>query len=237
MMWRMMFECHKNQFLIVSEGKNLDHIVSVGKLDEARVEATRRLEYDMLNWITNFHSWISLQKGYVKSINEWLLKCIDTNPEVTADGVAPFSPGRMGAPSVFVICYQWAQVMDRTSALEVFEAMQSFAATVLQLLDKYNMEQRQRLMVNKDMDRRLKDLDGESQRLQKTIESVNKKLVLVSEESGGPQKKIGVFPSLHDQNDRSLHSSLKHLFGAMEKFTADSMRAYEELRTRSEENG
>ncbi|XP_077246775.1 protein ALTERED PHOSPHATE STARVATION RESPONSE 1-like [Tasmannia lanceolata] len=234
-MWEVMLECHRSQCQAITEARNLDTIASNRKLDDAHMEATLELEMELLNWILSFYSWVSAQKGYVKALNSWLLKCLHCEPEETDDGTAPFSPGRMGAPPVFVICYQWSQAMDNISENEVFEAMQMFATSVLQLWERHNVEQRQRMMANKDMERRLKSLEREEQKMHKTLDAVNKKLVLVSEQSGVPLPGQIVHRT-HTGDVSSLQLGLKQIFEAMEKFSADSMKVYQELHIRCEED-
>ncbi|XP_077231148.1 protein ALTERED PHOSPHATE STARVATION RESPONSE 1-like [Tasmannia lanceolata] len=234
-MWEVMLECHRSQCHAITEAKNLDAIASSRKLNDAHMEATLELEMELLNWILSFYSWISAQKGYVKALNSWLLKGLHCEPEETVDGTAPFSPGRAGAPPVFIICYQWAQAMDNISENEVFEAMQTFAMIVLQLWERHNAEQRQRMVADKDMERRLKSLEREEQKMQKTLDAVNKNLVLVSEQSGITLPGRIVHRN-YTGDVGSLQMGLKQIFEAMEKFSADSMKVYQELHRRSEED-
>ncbi|XP_077219503.1 nitrate regulatory gene2 protein-like [Tasmannia lanceolata] len=235
-MWEVMLECHRSQCLAVTEARNLDAVASSRKLNDAHMEATLELEMELLSWILSFYSWISAQKGYVKALNSWLLKCLHCEPEETDDGTAPFSPGRMGAPPVFVICYQWSQAMDTISENEVFEAMQTFAICVLQLWERHNAEQRQMMIANKDMERRLKSLEREEQKMQKTLDAVNKKLVLVSEQSGLPLPGRQIVRRAYNGDVISLQLGLKQIFEAMEKFSADSLKVYQGLHMRSEED-
>ncbi|KAL6011864.1 hypothetical protein ACLOJK_002330 [Asimina triloba] len=234
-MWKVMVECHRSQCQIISEAKNLDAVASHGKFSDAHMKATAQLELDLLNLILSFYAWIGAQKGYVKALNGWLLKCILYEPEETVDGIAPFSPGRMGAPPVFIICNQWSQAMDRISENEVFVAMCAFSNGVFRLWQRHNLAQRQSMMVSKDMDDRVKYLEREEQKLQRAMDAVNKKLVLISEETGLPLP--GQIDPSHATDTESLQVGLKQVFEAMEKFSAESMKAYEELSTRSEEDG
>lgn len=233
-MWKLMLECHRCQAQVIREAKNLDAVASGGKFIDVHMEVTMQLELELLNWIFNFYAWISAQKGFIKSLNGWLLKCLHYEPEETADGIAPFSPSRIGAPPVFVICNHWFQALERISDSEVFVAMETFSLTVLQLWEKYSEDQRQRMINNKDMDSKLKVLERDEQKIHRALDAVNKKLVVVSEQTGTP------LPGqiVHHHNTTSavnLQSSLKQIFEAMEKFSADSLKVYEELQIRSEE--
>ncbi|KAG1361040.1 putative nitrate regulatory gene2 protein [Cocos nucifera] len=232
-MWRFMFECHHIQHQAVSEAQNLDSIVSGGKLSDAHMEATKKLELELLDWIGNFFAWVCAQRSFVKALNGWLVKGLHYVPEETDDGVPPFSPGRLGAPPVFVICNYWTQTMDRISEAEVVNAMKAFSTNVLHLWEQHKLEQRQRLMANRDMDRTIRILERDEQQMHKALEAQNKKLVLISNHSG-----ITLSGGVHQDlaaEVSSLQSSLREIFEAMENFTASTMRAYEELNLRTEE--
>ncbi|XP_026658021.2 protein ALTERED PHOSPHATE STARVATION RESPONSE 1-like isoform X1 [Phoenix dactylifera] len=232
-MWRFMFECHHIQCQAVSEAQNLDSIVAGGKLSDAHMEATKQLELELLEWISNFFAWVCAQRSFVKALNGWLVKGLRYVPEETDDGVPPFSPGRLGAPPVFVICNYWTQTMDRISEAEVVNAMKAFSTNVLHLWEQHKLEQRQRLMANRDMDRTVRILERDEQQMRKALEAQNKKLVLISNHSG-----IALSEGVHQDlaaEVGSLQSSLREIFEAMENFAASTMKAYEELNLRTEE--
>ncbi|KAF5193046.1 DNA-directed RNA polymerase subunit beta, putative (DUF630 and DUF632) [Thalictrum thalictroides] len=232
-MWKVMLECHQYQCQAIAEAKNIDTI-SNRKLNGDHLEATMQLEHELLNWISSFSCWVSAQKGYVRALNGWLLKCLLYEPEETADGIVPFSPGRIGAPPVFVICNMWSQAMERISENEVIDAMRVFTMSVHQLSERHSMEIRQRMLANKDTERNVKLLEREEQKMQKEWHSTDKKMALVSGQG------IGIPGQMVHQSDTanssSLHMGLKQIFEAMERFTASSMKAYEELQLRWEED-
>ncbi|OVA15630.1 protein of unknown function DUF632 [Macleaya cordata] len=234
-MWKVMLECHQSQCRVVADAKNLDAYASNRKLTDAHLEATLQLELELLNWTLNFSKWIAAQKGYIRALNCWLLKCLLYEPEETPDGIRPFSPSSIGAPPVFVICNQWAQSMDRISEKDVIDAMRDFAMSVLHRWEQHNLELRQRMMANKDMDKKVKALEREEQKMQKAVQAMDKQLVLVSRQSTG----LPVHGQMVHQGgtgNSSLQSGLKLIFEAMERFTANSMQAYEQLRVRIEED-
>lgn len=226
-MWSAMLECHRTQRQALSEARNLESFTSGEKTHDALMEVTKQLELELLEWAASFSTWIHAQKSFITALNGWLLKGLHYVPEETPDGIAPFSPGRLGAPPVFVICNQWAQTMERISENEVINAMQAFASSVLGLWEKYNFEQRQRLMANRDMDRTLRIMEREQQELRKAVEAQNKKLVHVSGESA-------LVLSEHSEAS-NLQVGLGQIFEAMENFSASTLKAYEELHSRAEE--
>ncbi|KAJ6985871.1 hypothetical protein NC653_023717 [Populus alba x Populus x berolinensis] len=233
-MWNSMLECHHNQCQAIREARGLGPIGSGKKHGDDHLYTTMQLEHELLNWTSSFSSWIGAQKGYVRSLNNWLVKCLLYEPEETPDGIVPFSPGRMGAPPVFVICNQWAQAMDRISEKEVIDAMRIFASSVFQLWEHDKLEMHQRLMTNKDLESKVRDLDRKDQKIQKKIQALDKKIVLVAGDGNGPSV-TGKIVYQSDTSNSSLQGSLQRIFEAMERFMADSMKAYEELVQRSEE--
>lgn len=72
------------------------------------------------------------------------------------------------------------------------------------------------------------------QRLQKELQALDKKIILVSGD-GDNQLVSGHAVYQSDTGSGSLQGSLQRIFEAMERFTAESVKAYEELLQRAEE--
>ncbi|KAK6118661.1 hypothetical protein DH2020_047574 [Rehmannia glutinosa] len=234
-MWKSMLECHQNQCQAIAEAKRLDAIALRKHFNDAHFEATRELEHDLINWTLRFSYWVGAQKGFVRALNNWLMKCLLYVPEETPDGIVPFSPGRIGAPPVFVICNQWWQSLDRISEKEVVDSMRDFASNVLQLWDRDKAEMRQRMLANKD-ERKIKSLDKEDQKIQKEIQALVKRMVLISTDDNGMPLTGHVVYQSETTKGGSLQASLQHVLEAMERFAANSLKVYEELLQRIEED-
>ncbi|KAJ4964220.1 hypothetical protein NE237_024159 [Protea cynaroides] len=231
-MWKLMLECHRNQCQAITESKNLDAILSSRKFGPAHLEAAMQLQHEVLNWISNFSNWIGAQKGYITALNSWLRKCIyDEPPEETPDGIPPFSPGRLGAPPVFVICNHWSQAMERISEKEVVDAMLAFALGL-----RHNMDLLQRMMTSGVVEQKVKGLEREELKMQKAIQALDKKIVMVSGQGTGVLVPEQLARQTNMSNISSLQTGLKQIFDAMERFADNSMQAYEELRVRIEED-
>ncbi|XVE48750.1 hypothetical protein DITRI_Ditri01bG0027200 [Diplodiscus trichospermus] len=233
-MWKCMLECHRSQCQVIREAKSLGSIGSGKKLSDDHLQATLQLERELISWTIRFSSWIGAQKGYVSALNNWLLKCLYYEPEVTDDGIVPFSPSRVGAPPIFVICNQWSQTMDRISEREVVDSMRVFVMSVLQLWEQDKSEMHRRMMANKDLERKARSLDREDQKLRKEIQALDKKIVLVS----GDGNSLSVAGNVVYQSATSngnLQGSLQRIFEAMERFSSESSKAYDELLQRVQE--
>lgn len=234
-LWKAMLDCHQSQRQAIGAARQLDDIVSNRYSSDAHLEATLQLEQELLNWVFRFSCWVASQKGYVRALNNWLRKCLLYEPEETADGIAPFSPGRMGAPPVFVICNQWSQALDTISEKEVVETMRYFAAAVLQLWERDKVEMRQRMTVNGETELKVKNLEREDQKIHKEIQELDKRIVLVSGEGNSLSVAGQVVYQSETSSNTSFQLSMQRIFEAMEKFTASSLKVYEELLQRSEE--
>ncbi|KAK9271176.1 hypothetical protein L1049_026765 [Liquidambar formosana] len=158
-MWKSMLKCHQKQFQAIMESKIRTLKANTGHRGDSSLRATFELEVELLNWCTHFNQWIDTQKSYVRSLNEWLFRCLHHEPEETPDGIIPFSPGRIGAPPVFIICNDWCQAMERISETGVADAMHDFALSLHQLWERQGEEQRQRIKAEyllKDFEKRLR---------------------------------------------------------------------------------
>ncbi|CAA0807717.1 Protein of unknown function (DUF630 and DUF632 [Striga hermonthica] len=231
-MWKSMLECHHSQCQAMSEAKRLDAIALRKHLNDAQFEATQQLEHDLINWATRFSFWAEAQKSYVRALHSWLMKCLLYIPEETPDGIVPFSPGRIGAPPIFVVCNQWWQSLERVSEKEVLDSMRDLASNVLQLWDRDKAEMRQKMLASKD-ERKIKSLDREEQRIQKEIQALDKRVILTS--SGDDGGMLHAVYQSETKKGRSLQSSLQHVLQAMERFCTSSVKVYEDLVQRIEE--
>lgn len=226
-MWKAMLECLKVQSQAASEDNSLDTIIC-NVIGDDYLEALIKLKLELQNWVLRFTNWIDTQKGFVKALNSWLLRCLLSDHQETPDGTGPLSPSRFGAPPVFVICNHWAEAMERFSAEEVVEAMQAFFMSVNQLLEQHSGDLQPRMIADKEMERKVKNMEKEEQKMQKVMQAGEKKMALEHGQSGSLLSGVTV-KQAQMINVGSLRSGLQQTFKAMEKFTADLMQAYEEL--------
>ncbi|KAF4386251.1 hypothetical protein G4B88_003468 [Cannabis sativa] len=258
-MWKSMFKCHQKQFQAIMESKMRSLRVHATRR-ETGLKATVELEMELLNWCNCFNNWVTMQKSYVESLNGWLLRCLLHEPEETADGIAPFSPSRMGAPAIFVICNDWFQAMERISEQKVSKAMNEFAGTLRQLWERQDEEQRQRIkaeFLSKDVDKRLRHLRMENGKLEHDHRdaSSDKTTTLSKVHSGSGisplddlkvdldsmRKKLAeekarhkqAVKLVHDAASNSLQAGLTPIFEALGSFSSEVLKAHEQVRLRN----
>ncbi|XP_077214257.1 uncharacterized protein LOC143849088 [Tasmannia lanceolata] len=251
-MWRNLVKCHQKQFQAIVEGKLRNVIGKTGIRRDSSMRATMELEMELLSWSNCFNKWISSQKAYVEALNGWLLKCLLNEPEETPDGIVPFSPSRIGAPPVFIICNDWYNAMERISELEVTNAMHNFAKSVHKLWERQDEEQRQKLKaeyLSKDLEKRLKSLREEGRKIRGNLDGSDKSAVSLSpddeqraafdsmknrlDEERAKHKET--IKQVHEAVSGSLEMGLIPIFEAMENFTSQTLKAYEEVRIQSVE--
>ncbi|XP_022750168.1 nitrate regulatory gene2 protein-like isoform X2 [Durio zibethinus] len=228
-MWKVMLECHSCQSQKVMEAKCLDVIALNGRLNDAHFEVAIKLKFELQNWSHSFSRWIAAQRGYVKSLNGWLRRCLLYEPEETGNGVSPFSHGRCGAPPIFVIIYRWLEAMDRLSDKELFEAVHGLSMSINQVLEQHNADLQQRIIADKDMERKVKILEKEEQKMQKMMQARVKKMTLQAKEESSVLLPRDTTGRSDIRDATSFQYDLKQIFSAMEKLAILSRQAYEEL--------
>lgn len=249
-MWRVMFDCHQIQSRIISEAKFISRLAASETLTESHRKATRQLENHLRNWQIRFRNWIDSQRAYVQALNGWLLKCLHYEPETTADGPIPFSPRRIGAPPVFIICNDWIHVFQKIPESAVVEKIEKFAADVNKVWEHQDEEHHKRKsteMLERDYEKRVR----EESKLHGIQPSSDKKLVSDTGQSGiDSEQKMSIdsfrkqveqenakhrefLQRTHDFTLNSISIGLKDVFEELTQFTAISLKSYEELSVQS----
>ncbi|KAI3418114.1 uncharacterized protein J3R85_013983, partial [Psidium guajava] len=231
-MWKSMEECHRGQYKAVARAKNLDSILSAPNQNEAdHLEELVQIKLEIQNWTLCFSNWVFAQKGCIRALNSWLMRCLPHEPEQTADGVAPSSPGRIGAPPVFVICNQWSQSLERLCEKEVVDTMKELLSTINKICNQHYATLQQKIPADKEMEIKVKFIERKEQKIHKEMQTKDRSAVLkFRKDSAAPLRARGEVTT-----GSSVQSCLKHIFKAMEIFSADSVRECEELCTRAKE--
>ncbi|KAJ1287168.1 hypothetical protein BS78_03G409300 [Paspalum vaginatum] len=164
-MWKGVLECHEKQLLAIRDSKI--HQLKATTISQSGIasEASRELERELTKWYRCFNKWIGSQRSCVEALNGWLKKCLPkVQGEDTADGVPPFSPGRLGAPPVFIISNDWFQATEMVSTSDVLRAIDYFSKLVREFKKSQEEEQRQKRKadhISRDYNRKCEVLKGE----------------------------------------------------------------------------
>ncbi|XP_027338586.1 nitrate regulatory gene2 protein isoform X2 [Abrus precatorius] len=260
-MWKFMLKCHQKQFQAIMESKSQSLRINIGLQRDDGLKAILDLEKELLNWCNQFNNWVKTQKSYVENLNEWLIRCLPNEPEETADGIVPFSPSRIEAPPVFIICNDWHQAMTRISERGVAAAMHEFALKLHELWERQDEEQRQRIKaeyLTKDFEKQLKTLHTQMGGTEHEHDKVSGKTALskLASDSGvSPLDDLKVDldsmkKRLHEERTRhkeaiklvrdaasnSLQAGLIPIFKTLESFTSEVVKAHEQVRLQNAED-
>ncbi|KAL2346193.1 hypothetical protein Fmac_000193 [Flemingia macrophylla] len=228
-MWKDMQECYKCQYQQIVEAKILDAASLNRKPGNAHIDATIRLKSEVQKWSMSFLDWIHAQKSHVKALNGWLVRCLLYEPEEVPDDSTPFSPSKIGAPPVFVICNKWSKAVDSLSVRIVTEAVNGFILRVNELLEKHILDLQQNLTPDKELERKLKMLEREEQKMHKEVRARERKMVQVGREESDALLRGDAVHHADIVDTTNLQSGLKQIFVAMERFIDTTALLYEEL--------
>ncbi|KAE9586686.1 hypothetical protein Lal_00004520 [Lupinus albus] len=225
-MWEDMQECYRYQYKEIAELKALDASTFNRKLGNDQIDAAIKLKSELQIWNLRLSDWIHAQISQVKALNGWLVRCLMYEPEEVPDDSTPFSPGKIGAPPVFVICNKWSRSVDNISEKNVMEAVNGFMLRINDLLEKH---MQQKLTLDKELERKVKILERHEQKIHKVVQARQRKMVpIVREESEALLQGDAVHHGDFVDNN-SMQSDLKQFFSSMEKFTASTAHLYKEL--------
>ncbi|URE43880.1 DUF630 DUF632 domains containing protein [Musa troglodytarum] len=144
-MWTSLLDCHQKQLQALVDCKRHSLVMKTTSQWKSAVKVTKELELELLNWCNCFHDWISIQKSFIETLNGWQMKWLPQEQELTPDGPAPFSPTRIGAPSVFIISNDWDHAIKCMTGEKVIETMRGFTEIIHTVWEIQDKEQHQRL--------------------------------------------------------------------------------------------
>lgn len=128
-MWKVMFDCHKLQFHIISVAhKNGNTKISIQS--EPHRQIAIHLENELCSLSSSLIKWIGAQKSYLQAINGWLVKCapVEQKSSKRKRKKEPRSL-RNNGPPIYVTCGVWLEELESLSLplKQVVDSMKSLA--------------------------------------------------------------------------------------------------------------
>lgn len=141
-MWGVMLECHENQFRVISmifENGN----IKISLQSEARYHIASHLRDELNTLSSSFRKWINAQIAYVKTINEWLKKCVSLPQQKSRrkKRLQPPSILSMGPPPIYRTCHDWLEKLNALPVKEVVDSIKGLANEVSRLLPRQEKNQ------------------------------------------------------------------------------------------------
>ncbi|KAK7369371.1 hypothetical protein VNO80_11408 [Phaseolus coccineus] len=135
-MWKAMLECHHAQYITISLAYHSRS--STGTLQgEVRREIMSRLLEEVELFGLSFANWINSLTSYVEALNAWLQNCI-LLPRERSKSRRPFSPRRLLAPPIFVLCRDWSAGIKALPSEELSEAIINFLSDLHLRTEQHN---------------------------------------------------------------------------------------------------
>ncbi|VFQ96014.1 unnamed protein product [Cuscuta campestris] len=123
-MWRAMLECHHAQYITISLAYHAKTCATSNPQGEdQKKEILVELMGEVECFGLSFTDWINSQTSYVEALNSWLQNCIMQPAERKSRRA--FSPRRVIAPPVFVLCRDWASGIQSLPSQELNDAIRA----------------------------------------------------------------------------------------------------------------
>lgn len=246
-MWDIMCGCHQIQLQIIKEatisGRLADNVI----FNEPHRQATVHLEKELQNWQSRFMDWMGAQKAYVLALHGWLLKCINLQEFCTRGKPTPFSPHRVGAPPVVIICNDWSLAFENLKEVEVVEKIKTLVVNLRGSRPSWDENQN-----GKDLDRKVLSIQRMESMMPDTQGPPVDKKKSNSLRAGNriadgknlsdsfrkqAEEKLGyhnVVPQTPIAYMKRLKQGLEEIFFSLDQFARKSQETYKGLRENSE---
>ncbi|KAF3675601.1 hypothetical protein FXO38_04685 [Capsicum annuum] len=123
-MWRAMLECHHAQYITISLAYHAKASVSSPQGDTQKLIMSQ-LQDEVECFGLSFANWINSHTSYVEALNSWLQNCI-LQPRERNKGRRAFSPRRVLAPPIFVLCRDWSTGIKSLPSEDLSDAIKDF---------------------------------------------------------------------------------------------------------------
>lgn len=119
-----MLECHHAQYITISLAYHAKASVSSPQGDTQKLIMSQ-LQDEVECFGLSFANWINSHTSYVEALNSWLQNCI-LQPRERNKGRRAFSPRRVLAPPIFVLCRDWSTGIKSLPSEDLSDAIKDF---------------------------------------------------------------------------------------------------------------
>lgn len=201
-MWKAMLECHHAQYITISLAYHAKSSTGTPQGDAQRqIMAELRQEIECFG--LSFADWIKNHTLYVEALNGWLQNCI-LLPQERSRSRRPFSPRRVLAPTIFVLCRDWLAGIKGLPSDELSDAIRTFLSDLRHLMGQ------QAEVLQKKQEESVSKNDEETEHK--------------DDEKNGDSS----------SNLSCIHTSLTKVLDRLTKFSEASLKMYEDIRQKSE---
>ncbi|KAM7276416.1 hypothetical protein ACFE04_018282 [Oxalis oulophora] len=175
-MWKAMLESHHSQYITISLAYHARAAAGTPQGDTSRqIMAQLREEIECFG--LSFADWVNSLTSYVEALNGWLQHCI-LLPQERSKSKRPFSPRRVLAPPIFVLCRDWSAGINSLPSEELSGAIKTFLTDICCLMDQHAEHQHN----NESREAEIKDDDkNENENVSSNLCSIHASLTKVLE--------------------------------------------------------
>ncbi|CAK7334587.1 unnamed protein product [Dovyalis caffra] len=133
-MWKTMLECHHAQYITISLAYHSRSTTGTPQGDTRR-QIMAQLQQEIECFGLSFANWVNSHASYVEALNGWLQNCI-LQPQERSKSRRPFSPRRLLAPPLFVLCRDWSAGIKGLPSEELNNAIKSLSSDFQHLMEQ-----------------------------------------------------------------------------------------------------
>ncbi|KAG2240979.1 hypothetical protein Bca52824_096918 [Brassica carinata] len=114
-MWKAMLECHHSQYITISLAYHCRNTSKTGPESSQEADLVRASRGNRV------------MTSYVEALNGWLHNCVLLPQERSTRNRRPWSPRRVLAPPIFVLCRDWSAGMKSLPSDELSRSIKEFS--------------------------------------------------------------------------------------------------------------
>ncbi|CAN7108174.1 unnamed protein product [Brassica rapa subsp. narinosa] len=146
-MWKAMLECHHSQYITISLAYHCRNTSKTGPENALKRRIWSELLEETECFGLSFADLVNSMTSYVEALNCWLHNCVLLPQERSTRNRRPWSPRRVLAPPIFVLCRDWSAGMKSLPSDELSRSIKEFS-TDMEMLGE---EKEDSVLVSEDL--------------------------------------------------------------------------------------
>lgn len=142
-----MLECHHSQYITISLAYHCRNTSKTGPENALKRRIWSELLEETECFGLSFADLVNSMSSYVEALNGWLHNCVLLPQERSTRNRRPWSPRRVLAPPIFVLCRDWSAGMKSLPSDELSRSIKEFS-TDMEMLGE---EKEDSVLVSEDL--------------------------------------------------------------------------------------
>ncbi|CAA7020547.1 unnamed protein product [Microthlaspi erraticum] len=135
-MWKAMLECHHSQYITISLAYHCRNSTKTAPENALRRRISSELLEETECFGLSFADLVNSMATYVEALNGWLHNCVLLPQERSARNRRPWSPRRVLAPPIFVLCRDWSAGIKSLPSDELSGSIKEFSLDMEMLCEE-----------------------------------------------------------------------------------------------------